>query len=218
MPRNNMRLYLSSYGIGNHPEELIKIVGENKKAAVIVNAGDLNTPEGRAERLQQEITNLSNLGFEPEELDLRQYFGKEIELKNRLSQFGLVWVRGGNSFILRRAYTQSGFENIIKDLLEKDSLVYGGYSAAICVIQPSMHGTELVDDPTSIPDGYKPEFDWNGLNLINYHVAVHYKSDHKESADVDKEVEYLEKNNIPYKPLRDGEVIVIRNDIERIVG
>lgn len=212
-----MRLYLSSYGIGNHPEELIKLVGDNKKVAIILNAIDFGTEEARKERLEREIKSLSDLGFLTEELDLRKYFHKEKELEEKLSQYGLVWVRGGNSFILKRAFEQSGFENVIKKLLEKDVLVYGGYSAALCVIQPTMHGTELVDDPAIVPEGYKSDFEWSGLNLINYHVAVHYKSDHKESADVDKEVEYLEKNNIPYKPLRDGEVIIVNGDKEKIL-
>jgi dipeptidase E len=213
-----MRLYLSSYGIGNRPEELVKLVGNNKKAAIILNAIDFGTEEARKERLEREIKSLSNLGFLTEELDLRNYFNKEKELEEKLLEYGLVWVRGGNSFILKRAFEQSGFKNIIKNLLKEDVLVYGGYSAAICVIQPTLQGTELVDDPNIVPEGYKADFDWNGLNLINYHVAVHYKSDHKESADIDKEVEYLEKNNIPYKPLRDGEVIIISGETEVVIS
>lgn len=213
-----MRLYLSSYGIGNHPEELVKLVGDNKKVALILNAIDFGTNEARKERLEIEVKNLAAIGFQVEELDLRNYFDKEQELKDKLLGFCLVWVRGGNTFILKRAYEQSGFSDVIKELLEKDALVYGGYSAAVCVIQPTLHGTELVDDPAIVPEGYKPEFDWSGLGLIDYRVAVHYKSDHKESADVDKEVEYFQKNNITYKPLRDGEVIVIESNVDRIVG
>jgi dipeptidase E len=41
---------------------------------------------------------------------------------------------------------------------------------------------------------------------------VHYKSDHPESTSIDKEVEYCEKNNIPYQTLKDGEVIVVNDE------
>ena len=40
-------------------------------------------------------------------------------------------------------------------------------------------------------------------------ILPHYKSDHPESEDIDKEVEYCDKNNIPYKTLRDGEVMIL---------
>ena len=36
-----MKLYLSSYFLGNHPEELAKLIGSNKKFGIIMNAGDI---------------------------------------------------------------------------------------------------------------------------------------------------------------------------------
>ena len=35
-----MKLYLSSYGLGNHPKELVKLMGSNTNIAIIGNAGD----------------------------------------------------------------------------------------------------------------------------------------------------------------------------------
>jgi dipeptidase E len=52
-----------------------------------------------------------NLGFKPEELDLRNYFEKSKELAKKLSEFGLFWVIGGNTFLLRRAFAQSSIDN-----------------------------------------------------------------------------------------------------------
>ncbi len=124
---------------------------------------------------------------------------------------------GGNTFVLKRAYEQSGFDLIVKEMLTKDEIVYGGYSAGVVILSPSMKGLEIVDDPNIVPEGYTPEFNWNGLGLVNYSIAVHYRSDHPESALVEKEVEYLEKNNISYKTLRDGEVIVINGEKENIL-
>ena len=108
-----MRLFLSSYGLGNAPDELSALVGDNKRTAIIMNSQDAKTPESRTERLQREIDALTALGLRPEELDLRQYFGKPDELKEFIKNFGLVWVRGGNVFVLRKAFKQSGFDEII---------------------------------------------------------------------------------------------------------
>lgn len=173
-----MRLFLSSYGLGNKPEELLPLISDNKRAAIIVNALDAKTPEARAERLQREIDALSALGFQPEELDLRQYFGKSAELKEIIKGFGLVWVRGGNVFVLRKAFKQSGFDKIIAELLEKDQIAYGGYSAGVCVLAPSLHGIELVDPKDETAEGYDTEVVWDGLGILGYAVAPHYKSDH----------------------------------------
>ena len=40
-------------------------------------------------------------------------------------------------------------------------------------------------------------------------LLPHYDSDHPESEDIAKEVEYCKNNNVPYKTLRDGEVIIL---------
>jgi dipeptidase E len=210
-----MRLYLSSYKLGNKPKELVRLVGSNSKhVAVIVNASDDTDMAYRTDSLNRQIDDLKNLGFMPEEIDLRKYFNKSEKLKEVLSNFGLVWVKGGNVFILQRAFEQSGFREIIKELLQKDKIVYAGYSAGICVIAPTLKGAELVDDPNIVPEGYKKDFRWEGLSLINYNVAMHYKSDHPESQAIDKEIAYLEKSGLSYKTLRDGEVIVVNGNKE----
>ncbi len=213
-----MRLFLSSYKLGSQPDELPALVGNNKRTAIIMNSQDAKTPESRAERLQQEIDALTALGLRPEELDLRQYFGKPDELKEFIKNFGLVWVRGGNVFVLRKAFKQSGFDEIITDLLKNDQIAYSGYSAGVCVLAPSLHGVELVDPKDEIAEGYDAETVWGGLGILGYAVAPHYKSDHPESDDVNKYVEYLADNHMLFKTLRDGEIIVIKDGSEKIVS
>lgn len=214
-----MRLYLSSYKFGNFSNELVKLVGSNKRVAVIGNSRDWSGDKERAQKgMEEQMQILNSLGFSAEELDLRKYFGKSELLKKYLSQFGLVWVLGGNTFVLKRAYEQSGFDYVIKEMLTEDKIVYGGYSAGVVILSPSMRGLEIVDDPRVVPEGYAPEFSWDGLGLVDYSIAVHYRSDHPESALVEKEIEYLEKNKIPYKTLRDGEAIVINGFKERLLS
>ena len=211
-----MRLYLSSYKFGNHPEELTRLARGSKKAAVIMNAVDFGDEERKRQSAKDQIQQLNKLGFEPTELDLRNYFGKPAALKKYLQGIGLVWIHGGNAFVLQRAFAQSGFGKIIQEIVLGDKIVYAGFSAAVCMVTPTLHGAELVDDPAVIPEGYKKDFSWDGLGLINYNVAVHYQSNHPESADVEKEAEYYRQNNILYKTLRDGEVIVVDGNKETV--
>ena len=203
-----MRLYLSSFKIGNYPDRLVSLIGSGKRVGLIVNALD-NGSKGRTEWLATQTEALNNLGFITEEIDLRNYFGRENDLKNALSRFDGLWINGGNAFLLRRAMRQSGFDSTIKELLQADKIAYAGFSAAVCCASPTLRGAELVDDANAISEKYKSEIIWDGLGLIDYNVIVYCQSDHSESDDAEKELQYLKDNNIPYKTLRDGQVIIV---------
>ena len=110
----------------------------------------------------------------------------------------MVWINGGNTFILRRAMRQSGFDTVITDLIKKESIVYAGFSAAVCVLAPTLKGLEITDDPYITPDGYDKEIIWEGLGIIDYSVAVHFDSDHSESHLTDKEIAFYVANDMPY--------------------
>jgi dipeptidase E len=211
-----MRLYLSSYGLGNKPDELLRLVRSNSRVAVIMNAGDLDS-EYRKVSLEKQISSLEALGFKSEEIDLRKYFGKSDDLKKRLSGFGAIWIRGGNVFVLQRAVEQSGFNKVIVEMLKNDQIVYAGYSAGAIITTPTLHGIELIDNPSEIPEGYKKDFSWEGMSLVSYSIAPHYQSDHPESKAIEKLVQYFEDKKMPYKKLRDGEVVVVEGEKERII-
>ena len=147
-----MKLYLSSYRIGADRNALADLVETPGRAGIVFNALD-----GFADRLRifaRESDDLSSLGFECEELDLRSYFDDLEGLRDRLSHLQFLWVIGGNSFVLARAMTQSRFGEALHGPLSDGRVVYGGYSAGSCVAAPDLEGIDLVDDPGTIPDGY----------------------------------------------------------------
>lgn len=214
-----MRLYLSSFRIGAKPEALLNLLGTGRRTALIYNACDFLTSAERAESLSQEVQRLESIGLQPSEVDLRNYFGGADGLEEALLAFDLLWVRGGNAFVLRRALRQSRADDIIKAIVQNDSVVYGGYSAGPCVLAPSLRGLELVDHPTVVPDGYESPVIWEGLGLLPFAFAPHYKSpDHPESAAVDNVVDYYVAKHIPFIALVDGEALVIQGDKKVVVG
>jgi dipeptidase E len=216
-----MRLYLSSFRLGNCPQRLVELAGANRRAAVVINACDYYTNAERSLRVHQEISALEELGFSAFELDLRCYFGKQsgqADLPAALAGCGLVWVRGGNAFVLRRAMKATGFDLFVKQHLERDAFVYGGYSAGVDMLAPSLRGVELVDDSHAVPTGYDPVVIWEGLGILPYVVAPHYRSDHPESTDIERFVQYCIDHHLLFKALRDGEVIVIDGTMEEILG
>lgn len=208
-----MRLYLSSYKLGDNPQLLANLFGEDKRVAVITNALDFSTDHERRKNSEtDQMTTLKKLGLEPELLDLRNYFGKENELKETMKEFGGVWIHGGNTFLLRIAYKLSGFDEIIRQYNDDDSksnFIYAGFSAGCCVLQKNLKGIDFVDDPNLTKDIYGEETMWEGLGLLDFVFVPHFDSDHPESEDTNIEVDYYKKNNITYRTFRDGEVLII---------
>ena len=201
-----MRLYLSSMTYGTHPERLVQLAGRGSRVAIVMNALD-NFPDEREHFARANQQALQDLGFIADELDLRAYFDAPGRLEQALERTGLIWVNGGNTFLLRRAMVRSGFDSVARAFLERDHLAYGGFSAGVCAITPSLRGIEFLDDPDALAEGYSPEVVWDGLGLIDYHVAVHYRTGDDEA--IQKTVRYYRRNNMPYVALRDGEVIVV---------
>lgn len=216
-----MNLYLSSFKVGNQKEKLVEMVGK-RKVALIPNAIDFKSddptvnPRTRSISLNDDIKELESLGIEYEVLDLRTYFGKKEELETKLKEFGGVYVRGGNSFLLRKAFKESGFDEILKDKQSDPEFVYAGYSAGVVVLSPSLRGIDIVDDPTIVVEGYPNEVIWEGLGLISYSVAPHFDPDwktkekpHQDSEGIEKTVQFFKDNNMKFLAMRDGEILII---------
>ncbi len=206
-----MRLYLSSYRVGDRAGSLLALLGSGKRAALIENALDLCSEDAR-EMHRREVydpaSELNSLGISSTRLDLRRYFGRTEALEAELSNYDLVWVVGGNAFVLRRAMKASGFDDVITRMLDNDQIVYGGFSAGAVVAAPSLAGIQLMDDADEVPAGYDHEPVWDGLGLIDHAIVPHFRSPHPETAAAERTTRHLSGQGLRYRALRDGEVIV----------
>jgi dipeptidase E len=206
-----MRLYLSSYRLGIGYSRLPLLIGPAKNAAIIGNALDYLTDKVRKEyetNVYDPKQEFAALGIRAVNLDLREYFMNPAKLLEDLKNFNLIWVLGGNVFLLRRAMKQSGFDKVIIKMLESDKLVYGGFSAGAVIVAPTLRGIDLMDDPLVLADGYNPEIIWDGLNLTDFTIVPHYQSEHPETKLAEKAVDFFKENDYPFYALHDGEVII----------
>ena len=111
-----MKLYLSSYKFGDHIGQLDMLMeGYPKKALIIANSADQFPEDGIAERVNQDIDFFESRGISASSLDLRDYFGSNTPdtLEKELRSAGLLWFRGGNVFVLRRALRQSQLDKLL---------------------------------------------------------------------------------------------------------
>ncbi len=206
-----MKFYLSSFKFGNEIDKLKLMMPENNKIGYIPNAIDAikGDKELLLKHYDEQISQLNDLGFVAELLDLKDYFNKEEELRIKLKGLGAVWVQGGNTFVLRQAMKLSGFDILFNEIKKRDDFLYGGYSAGICVLSKSLKALHIVDKPNEFPYSEIKETLWDGLGFFNEIILPHYNSDHPESKDIDKTITYCTENNELFLALRDGEVIII---------
>jgi dipeptidase E len=213
-----VKLYLSSFRLGDHPERLVALLPAGGRVAVICNAIDAEDPPVRREKVAAELTWLSELGLRPEELDLRSYsergarFGQDV--RARLTQYDALWVRGGNVFVLRAAMAASGVDKLLPELIRSEAIVYAGYSAGACVLAPSLRGLELCDDPTQV-DG---DVIWEGLAVLDEAIVPHLDSPgHPETELVEQVRAHYEQTGVPHLPLRDGQALIINGPTRELV-
>ncbi|MDJ0346216.1 alcohol dehydrogenase catalytic domain-containing protein [Streptomyces sp. H10-C2] len=123
-------------------------------------AGRRTRPRETAGATEREVAALRERGYGVTEVDLRDYFDDPDGLAQRLSGFGVASVHRGNPFVLRPAMARSGADTILTGLLRRDAIVYAGWSAGACILSPSLHGLELVDDPKDTEAAYGEAAPW----------------------------------------------------------
>ena len=195
--------------MGDRPDRLLAMM-DARTAVVIANALDGDPPDVREQGAQRELAALAELGVAATEVDLRVLGGDWREAAAALAGQGLVWVRGGDVFVLRQALARSGADRAVRDLLARDAAVYGGYSAGACVLAPSLRGLELVDDPTRGAAVSGEPVRWDGLGVLDYSIVPHCQSPgHPETKLCDRLEEHYRKAGVAHRALRDGQAIVI---------
>src|SRR5690348_515596 len=140
-----MRLFLSSYRAGKHEDKLIEFVGRGTEFAYISNSKDYKNKEERKAKIEENFAWWHSIGFKPVEVDLRPYFDKPGVEKN-LSDYGFIWLAGGNVFLLRRALSYSGTDKYLYDAVRKNEVILGGESAGAIIMGPTLKFSEVEND------------------------------------------------------------------------
>lgn len=206
-----MKLYLSSIDIPT-PNDLAELLGKpliGASIAVLPNAQDYYSERARTYKNNECAEKLKALGLKVETIDLRNY-DDAAELKQKLQAFDLVWARGGNTFCLRYEMRRSGFDKIIKGLLQAGT-VYGGDSAGALVAGISISGIESADTPEFAIEVIK-----EGLGLVPFVVLPH--TDNLEFEEAAQMVRNINKDKNSVIELKDNQAVVFDGESHRIVN
>ncbi len=205
-----MKLFLASYRLGGAGTGLARLVPAPRRATVVANAADAWPAAAREWAVRSEIDMLADIGITARELDLREHRGDPDGVREILARSDLVWLRGGNTFVLRSRLAQSGADGIITDLVREGSLVYGGYSAGAAIAAPSLDGLEWCDDPAESLQECGIPAAWSGLGLVPFRIVPHYRSPgHEHPERIDGLVQQYSRAGTSFRALTDSDVIII---------
>lgn len=149
---------------------------------------------------------MDELNFSYAEIDIA---GKnENELKKALNGYDIVMVEGGNTFYLLKTVRESGFDKVIKNLIEK-GIVYIGSSAGSYITCPSIIMATWSNkgfDRCGITD-------YTAMNLVPFLIKVHYTPDMQEMLK-----EKAKGLQCPMRVLNDDQAILVRDGEVQLLG
>ncbi|MCW3157897.1 peptidase E [Micropruina sonneratiae] len=209
-----MRLYLSSYQLGDHPEEFVRLTGRRRSGWLVMNALDGGDEARRRADTGVQLGRLAALGLDADVLDLREH--TPASLAAAFGEPGFLWVRGGNVFTLRMAMARAGLDALVVAGLASDAFVYAGFSAGPCVLAPSLHGLELCD-PVERCEAAYGGVRFDGLAVLDRPVVPHLDSPGHPETDLLRLVaDAYEASGQPYWALRDGQALIVEGAAFRI--
>ncbi|WP_409483991.1 Type 1 glutamine amidotransferase-like domain-containing protein [Arsenicicoccus dermatophilus] len=191
-----MRIYLSAYRLGARAEVLATDGG---RAAIVMNA--LDPFPDRLRSWARETSDLARLGYSSTELDLRQFWGDPHALTGRLADVDLLWVVGGNAFVLARAATAAGLASALH---RSPHLTYAGYSAGACLTSLDLAGIDLMDPADELPQGYRADMPATTLNLTGTRIVPHAGTPEADAAQ-----RHLASAGLACTALADGEDLLV---------
>lgn len=117
--------------------------------------------------LDADRAKLIEMGFKLSDYDLKNKTASQ--LRADLSNFDVIFVSGGNTYYLLDIVRKTGFDLVLKELLNK-GIVYIGASAGSVLLCPTIDHVRLIEHPEEAP----ALIDFTGLGLTNYLIAPHY--------------------------------------------
>lgn len=144
------------------------------------------------------------------------YFIEDIEIlgksKKEIKEFfkdkNVIHIEGGNCFYLTKVIRETGFAEILKELL-KEGKIYIGTSAGAYIMCSSIEVADW-DDAGKIRFGVN---DFTALNYVPFVLKVHYKDEQK-----DKVIENMKTLKYPLRILRDGQGILVEDGKYTFIG
>ena len=149
---------------------------------------------------------LQKLGiYDIEDFDIR---GKtENELYQILSKKDVILVNGGNTFYLLKYARESGFDRVVKKVIQEGKL-YVGVSAGSYFVCPTIEQTHWKHRHKNVRIT-----DLTGLNLVSFLIVAHFSSNFKKMVE-----EKIKLSHYPVVWLNDNQAVLVKDNFIKVIG
>jgi dipeptidase E len=198
-------IFLTSTGLSDNKicREFVSRIGSDRSRRVaIVTTAASGKSENKYAQLAR--TQFESLGFH--NID---FVDIEFGSAEKLTDYAVIYVCGGNTFYLLHQLKKSGADKILIQLLRNTNVIYMGVSAGSIVLAPTIRAAATIDPDTN--DIRLTDF--TGLGIINFEVHPHY-----EPAEETEIIAY--EKTVPYKVVRllNTQAMVLSGTNKKLIG
>lgn len=203
-----MKLFLTSAGLPPETTEaFLKLLNEKPEKTRVCFIATAADPEPDKWFVEKDRDRLLELGFKVTELDLKGE--NEASLNDKLKNFDVIFVEGGNTFYLLKYVKESGFDRALKPFLDRGG-IYVGVSAGSYIAGPDISPAQWKHAEDKNIVGLK---DLSGLKLVDFIISPHYMPEHEAAIKENKD-----KVPYPIIALTDLQAVLIENGNIQFIG
>lgn len=200
-------------------ENLAFLEPSQTKVAFVQNAA---VPYGDPQKLpwiQSDWQAFCDLEYVVEILDISSFDSSEL-LSQKIREFDLVHICGGNTLYLNYIFHKTGFHKICKELIDLGELIYTSSSAGSLIVSPNLLSykdflLEGIDENKYLPD--MSLADYFGLNLITFVILPH-NNDVESNKENAKIIQHTFNSPYPTITLNDNQAVWVEDNNFRIVS
>lgn len=187
-------------------EEILKILPKPANQINLAHIITASKVEDDISYVKRDSLAMEELGFNVEEIDIE---GKnENELRFVLADKDVIYVQGGNTFYLMKYVKESGFDKVVKELIET-GLIYIGVSAGSYIACPTIEAANWKHADKNVVNLK----DLTGMNLVPFLLSAHFNPEYAEILKQE-----ITATKYPVKILDDNQAILIIDENIKLVG
>lgn len=202
-----MKLILTSSGF-DIKDEIIRLLPKPPSQLKLAHIITASNPEPDKSYVKKDKNIMVKLGFTVQDIDIE---GKnEKQLERILNKFDIICVQGGNTFYLLKYVKLSGFDKVVKKLIDQGK-IYIGISAGSYIACPTI---EQAFWKHKYMDRKRFNLkDVTALNLVPFLISAHFVEKYRKPVILGaKSCEY------PVVALYDTQAVFVENNKWRIIG
>ena len=184
---------------------------ETLSVAVVVNAS--STDKKKIKKTKKVKKQFDAIGFDSTKIKL---FDLMKTAPQRLSDFDVIYILGGNPFLLLDEVNKSGAQSVFKELANQDKILMG-YSAGSLLLGPDLSLFNQVDSLLGFNNINLEEL--TCIGLYDFHIFPHYSDFTGQVPELIKKIDQFElESNLSVYRLNDNQGIIYQNGEIKFIG